>query len=172
MKTLPRFLVGVACLTSSAPCYAVPTAYYNPSTGNVYLQNDLGFSLAIVNFESPSGRLNGVPNVFPGIGPVVDEAPYFLAYFGVGSTSANHPPDLSDLYDLGRVVLDGGPVGDLRLKYLGALGLGFLDGVVLQIPEPTSIILACVAGVSGTFLSRRFESRRWEVGMQAASNVF
>jgi hypothetical protein len=169
MKTLPRFLVGVACLTSSAPCYAVPTAYYNPSTGNIFLQTER--SLLYATLESLSGRLNGVPNNLPGSEAFVEELPYFLTYFAVGPTSMNHPPDLSQLYDLGRIVLDGDPVGDIRLYYAD-VGVGSHEGLVVQIPEPTSIILACVAGVSGTFLTRRFESRRWEVGMQAASNVF
>jgi hypothetical protein len=158
MKVFLGLLVGSICLAVATHADAIPTAYYNPTTGHIFLENDFG-NLAIVNLESLSGRLNGMPNHFY-FGPVVDEAPYYLTYFGVPATNTGDPPELSHLHDLGPVVLDGGSVGDIRLYYLGTLAIGFLDGKVVQIPEPTSIFLTSTVGLFWLFMNRAMTPRK------------
>src|SRR5690606_3856637 len=102
-------------------------------------------SLLLIQLESPSGRLNGMRNDLPGTTEDFSDAPNFLVYFGVPPTNADHPPRFDQLYDLGSVVTDGGPAGDLALRFWPSLTSDLIPGQVVEIPEPSALVMASVA---------------------------
>lgn len=134
-------LFGVASVAQ-----ATPTAYYDPTTGSVHLQIDRPGVAPVVLLKSVSGRLTGAPNDLTGIPEDFGDAPFVFAYFDVPQNFMGSPPDLNSLYDLGRIVEDGGPKGDLVLEYIVSFPAGNnrLTGNVVEIPEPSTIILGLV----------------------------
>lgn len=120
--------------------HAVPTAFYNPANGSIYLANDTGAPLALVGIKSPSGRLTGVPLSIPGTTMDPADMPFVLAYLSL-------PPSTSDPHSwskVGTLIPGGGYRGDLEITYLASFAPGQTEKkfVFFAIPEPTSLAMA------------------------------
>lgn len=127
---------------------AAPTAFYDRSSGNVYVQNDLPQYLVAVTIASASGRLLGEPIMRP-FPPTVDatDAPFFISVLTVLPTETYSGSNLDALINLGEIVPDHEAAGDLTFRYWPNHHFDFL-GQVITVPEPmgaTSILLAVLA---------------------------
>jgi hypothetical protein len=124
---------------------AAPTAFYDRSSGNIYLQNDLPQYLVAVTIGSASGRLSGEPIMRP-FPPTVDatDAPFFISVLTVLPTETYSGSNLDALINLGEIVPDHEAAGDLTFRYWPNHHFDFL-GQVITVPEQmgaTSILLA------------------------------
>jgi len=108
MNSLRLFLTTVF-LMAPATVKALPTAFYNPATGNVKIWNHYSLPLRSISLLSPSGSL-GDPNSLLAIpGAVFDRSEFPFAY-----TYRDFPVGL---YDTGNTVVIGTPLSHLSLEY-------------------------------------------------------
>lgn len=139
-------------LASITTVYAVPTAIYSPSTGNIKFV-DVAFSGHLV-IESASGAVmtgflgGAYDRNYPV--SVQNQLPHyagFLSAFG---------KDFPNPYDAGVVIKPGTPVTDLTLNYYHYTGPGgLLVGNVVAVPEPSTGMLASTAIAAVGLLRRR-----------------
>ena len=109
------FIIATGLFGIVSVAQATPTAYYDPTTGSVYLQIDRPGVTPVVLLKSVSGRLTGAPNHLTGIPEDFGDAPFVLAYFDVPQNFVVPRPYLNPLYELGRIVKDGGSTCVLSL---------------------------------------------------------
>ena len=147
MRTTLLVSLATALLTAPSVVYAAPELYYNASTGNLWINNDV--PLSIVNIMSPTGALNAP--TFPA-GPipapvVLDKGdlPFFLV-------TINTPVGF---FNLGSGTVDPGtPPSLLSFDWHPAFGQPAVSGVV-KLPEPSTALMASLAMVGVVNLRRR-----------------
>jgi hypothetical protein len=146
-------LLACAAADASAVALELPTLYHHPATGNLWLTNPLGPPASrpdgpIIYFQSASNSLiKPVTNPIPGSIYDPDEFPVANLFYNVPIGS----------FDLGQLVLPGVPTSDLSLKFFAFLVPPFTPepGLVVTIPEPSTIAIGCLAVVGVAALRRR-----------------
>lgn len=141
MRKPLQLIVALSSIFAASVAEAVPTAFYDRPTGNIYLQNDFSSSVPVVVFRSMSGRFTGTPNAIPGSTHEFSDLPFTMAFFSVQPNGSDFPPNPAKLYNLGPVVAEKGPLGDLSLSYFLSFvpGEPFHPGVFIEIPEPSAL---------------------------------
>lgn len=136
-KIVSVFAVIVSFAAASA--FAVPTATYNPATGNIKLSNDTGANLSNIFLQSTAGTITGQPSAVAGSTLDNGDVPVALTYlvFPVGE------------FDLGNIITPGTDKSDLSLAYFRQFGVTPQEtgAVVLApaVPEPATVGLAGMA---------------------------
>lgn len=144
MSKLGLALMAVSCLMVR-PGHALPTAYYNPATGNVKFLNDFGYVIDSLSLISPTGRLNG--GLLPITGTIRDESEFPFAY-----TYIDFPPGL---YDTGNTVTPLTPIAELSFYYVqGEPSEEQLRGAIFKVPEPLTHIMFGLALIAATPVRR------------------
>ena len=138
MRKIVAF-AAVAMLSFASVAQAATTLTYDPATGNLKFNNDVGSSLGVVNLESPAGNFIGTP----GGGFSNDELPNFTTGFGVPTGLTN----IGNVYKPN--VAEAAFRADIKASYFVIFASGqpqvFLtDNQIIYnaIPEPATVGLA------------------------------
>ncbi len=146
MKNIIAIAVTIAVVTSAQFANAVPTATYDPATGNISW-SDIGDPTVVLLLISEGGNLlNG--NDFGG-GVDNGDVPNAITWFSL-------PPIAVDgALPAGNIVNPGTDIGDLSVQFFESLTGGSAPGEVRAIPEPGSIALASMGLIGLVALRRR-----------------
>ena len=153
MRKILALIAAVTVVAAANVASAVPTAYYNPANGSIFLSNDTGAALAVANLKSPSGKFTGEALAIPGTTNDFGDKPNFLVYFGLPTTTS----EPSSWAKVGAAVQGGGPVGDIAFSYFTSFAPGQVEqtGLVVEIPEPATIAMGGLGLVGIVAASRR-----------------
>lgn len=147
MRKLRLNLALVVTVWTAPYALAAPTAFYNPVTGNVQILNDTEVSLIAISILSPSGLLGTPDALLPVPGAHADKTEFPFAYI-----YSNFP---TGLYDTGNTVIVGTPVSELVLDWTNGIG-STIQGRVVEVPEPASLILASLPVLAAIRWRKRF----------------
>lgn len=154
---MTRFICVTVVLlfSAAAAAAAVPTAQYNPTTGNITFVG-VGFGGHLV-IESASGAI--IKDFAGGVGfdPTIQVTfqDYYVNYAGF-FTPQLPGRNFPDPFNAGKVVTPGTSASDLLLNYRVGDNLNpYLRGNISVIPEPSTIALTSVALLSLAALRRR-----------------
>jgi len=136
MNQLRQAITVFVTLVIPATASGEPIAFYNPADGNVKILNDWGQPLDNAAILSASGALGDASDLLPVPNAWRDDSELPFAYFYL------HFP--SGLYDTGNAVAIGTPVSDLEFYWRIGTPPVF-KGRVVEIPEPTSLLLAMLS---------------------------
>jgi len=153
MRKIFALIAAVTVVAAANVASAVPTAYYNPANGAIFLSNDTGLELAVANLKSPSGKFNGENLAIPGTTNDFGDKPNFLVYFGLDTTTS----EPSSWWKVGNAVQGGGPIGDIAFSFFTSFVSGQVEqnGLVVQVPEPTTIAMGGLGLIGIVAAARR-----------------
>lgn len=146
-KPTTKYLVtafALALLPWAEVGHALPTAYYNPATGGIYLKNDTGGKLSVVAIYSET--INNVARTDPSLYATIPGAIFDSADLPYGFTYLNFPrtDGLARGIHIGDVIATGIPTSALTgVWYPGSLFTGLpFQLTITEIPEPTALALS------------------------------
>ncbi len=152
MKALRLSIAVLACLLDAKSAESEPTAFYNPSNGNVVISNDFNLPLPVATFISRSGFLTNASSLLaiPGTSKDDTEFPFAYSYF----------PLSPGVHNTGNTVVPGTIPTDLEFEYRSPLDsptAPLYRGLIVVVPEPLGLALACTAlwGVASLRRGRR-----------------
>jgi len=145
-KILSLFAV-LAVLASAGLSQAATNVWYNPSTGNLAFNNELGAVIDVFYVQSASGALSGSPLDIPGATTDPGDLPTGLTYLSVPAGT----------HHVGVVAAKNLAAGDLTAAYYEPFGPGAqpVSVPVLFVPEPATFAIAGLGLVGIVAAARR-----------------
>lgn len=155
MKNIAICFAALFALQLNSDAYAVPTGYYNPATGAIFLTNDTGADLAHITIRSAGGHFRTDPALyaaFPGATFDPTDLPVEFTYLSFPPTGLLFPESF-----VGSVVIPGTLGSDLSGFYRSS-PFDSPQRVDFIWAEPTSSALGLMGAIAFTGLSRRFRT--------------
>ncbi len=150
---------AAACMAAMIPSlvHAIPSVFYHPGTGGIWLSNDTGANLGAIAVISAGNKVKTEPALFAAI----PGATFDPGDLPSGFTYLKFPPTNSPLgVFVGNVVMPGTPYSDLSGVYYESLSTGVQKQLVNFYPaEPASSFIALL-GVVATVTASRHRRRR------------
>lgn len=153
MRKLLALIVAATVVGAAGSAMAVPTAFYNPATGGIFMKNDTGAALGAFAVLSAGGNVKTDGGLFS----AVNGATFDPGDLPAGFTYLTFPATATDFgLSIGNVITPGTPTADLSSIYYVNLSTGVQSqGLIVEIPEPATIAMGGLGLVGIVAAARR-----------------
>lgn len=153
MRKILALIVAATVLGAAGSAMAVPTAFYNPATGGIFMKNDTGAPLGAFALISAGGKVKTDAGAFAAVGG----ATFDPGDLPGGFTYLTFPATNTDFgLSIGNVITPGTPSSDLSSIYYVNLSTGVQSqGAIVEIPEPATIAMGGLGLIGIVAAARR-----------------
>ena len=153
MRKILALIVAATVVGAAGSALAVPTAFYNPGTGGIYMKNDTGAALGAFAVISAGSNVKTDGGLFAPVGG----AQFDPGDLPGGFTYLTFPATNTEFgLSIGNVITPGTPVSDLSSIYYVNLSTGVQSqGLVVEIPEPATIAMGGLGLIGVVAAARR-----------------